>query len=457
MAWLVDLGHGQEWASQVRDALADQSEWVLEDHVELAATSQSAVGAVIADASSAELESILAAAESAGRRILVIGPPHGALDPWSVLARGASECVSWDSRWGQAAANAWMNREEEIEYILDSSSVRSQLRGGSAAVRAAARELVIAARFGRAPILIQGETGTGKEVAARVAHGQMAGTQGTLVVVDCTTIVPTLMGSELFGHERGAFTGAIGTRTGACAAADGGTLFLDEIGELPMEMQPELLRVLQEGTYKRVGGDRWLRSSFRLICATNRDLNQDVENGRFRADLYHRIGACTITMPPLRERHEDLIQLFEYFLQRAGAGEEPQLDPAVEALLLQREYPGNLRDLRQLAARVASRHVGPGPISPGDLPVSERPDSVPEGARRTGKAELDTGLAPAVSWALGQGLALKDLKEQITSTAVDMAMERGGTVHKAAGMLGLSDRAVQQHLARRSKPEVAEA
>ena len=169
---------------------------------------------------------------------------------------------------------------------------------------------MVAARYGRAPILILGETGTGKELAARVAHGLGSQHDGNLVVVDGTTIVPTLLGSELFGHERGAFTGAVSVRTGACSAADQGSLFLDEVGELPLELQPELLRVVQEGTYKRVGGDRWLHSTFRLICATNRDLKRDVEGGRFRADLYHRIAAATVTMPPLRDRRRGCAAAF---------------------------------------------------------------------------------------------------------------------------------------------------
>src|SRR5690606_31880967 len=136
-----------------------------------------------------------------------------------------------------------------------------------------------------------------------------------LVILDCSTIVPELAGSEFFGHERGAFTGALITREGAFALADGGTLFLDEIGELPLHLQVQLLRVIQEGTYKKVGSNTWKSTRFRLICATNRDLSEEVKKGRFRADLFYRIASWTFHLPPLRERKEDILPLALHFLK----------------------------------------------------------------------------------------------------------------------------------------------
>lgn len=333
----------------------------------------------------------------------------------------------------------------------------------------------MAARFGQAPLLIQGETGTGKELAARVAHA-VSRQRGNLVTVDCTTIVPTLMGSELFGHERGAFTGAVSVRTGACSGADQGSLFLDEVGELPLALQPELLRVVQEGTYKRVGGDRWLHSKFRLICATNRDLKAEVAGGGFRADLYHRIAASIVTMPPLRDRMEDILPLFARFCREAsGARTDPEVDDSVRDMLLRRAYPGNLRDLRQLAFRIAARHVGPGAITPGDIPSEDRPDSpLPEiaaavwgthdagpfssslPAGTSGTPNAGDPLKSAVAWAVDQGLGLREIKDRAAEVAVDIAVERsGGNVHSAAAMLGLTDRAVQQRQARKAGPDLA--
>src|SRR5262249_44123862 len=153
------------------------------------------------------------------------------------------------------------------------------------------------------------------ELLARLIHELNAATkERSLVVVDCTTIVPELSGSEFFGHERGAFTGAVAARDGAFALADGGTLFLDEIGELPSHLQAQLLRVIEEGTYKRVGGNAWQRTNFRLVCATNRDLPRLVEAGKFRGDLYFRIASWVFRIPPLSERIEDILPLARHFL-----------------------------------------------------------------------------------------------------------------------------------------------
>lgn len=411
--------------------------------------SGSAAGIIFSSSDSPDLRAALGAAEYSRSQAMVIGPPDGKVKPWPVLEAGAAECVAWN---GQGKAiSARMQRIQEVEAILGSVEVREKLSGQSPALRAALRDLVVASRFGKAPILIQGETGTGKELAARVAH-TVSQPRGSLVIVDCTTIVPTLMGSELFGHERGAFTGAVSVRTGAYSGADEGSLFLDEVGELPVDLQPELLRVVQEGTYKRVGGDRWLHSKFRLICATNRDLKDEVARGGFRADLYHRIAASIITMPPLRERVEDILSLFARFCREAsGTRQDPELDSSVQDVLLRRSYPGNLRDLRQLAFRIAARHVGPGAITPGDLPREDRPLSLQRPAASEAPPRSADPLAAAVAWAVDRGLGLREIKERAAEAAVDVAVERsGGNVHSAAAMLGLTDRAVQQRQARKT-------
>lgn len=454
MPWIINLAGQQAWAGEAIAALRDGS--VALEPVD-APVSGWATGIIFSASNSQDLVAALGAAEYNRSRVMVIGPADGTLKPWPVLEAGAEECLAWH---GQVAAiSAWLQRIEEVESVLESAQVREKLTGQSPALRSALRDLVVAARFGHAPILIQGETGTGKELAARVAHA-VSNLRGNLVIVDCTTIVPTLMGSELFGHERGAFTGAVSVRTGACSGADQGSLFLDEVGELPLELQPELLRVVQEGTYKRVGGDTWLHSKFRLICATNRDLIQEVAGGRFRTDLYHRIAASVVTMPPLRERLEDILCLFARFCcEASGAPTDPVVDTAVRDVLVRRSYPGNLRDLRQLAFRIAARHVGPGAITPGDLPREDRPKSghpsepplrCQEGndGRPVGGADP---LSTAVAWAVDAGLGLREIKERAAAAAVEVAVDRtGGNLHSAAAMLGLSDRAVQQRQARKS-------
>jgi DNA-binding NtrC family response regulator len=331
---------------------------------------------ICAEPDEAVLE-VVAGLAAGGRRVLVVVGAQGCVGrlAWRLLARGACDIVSWSSGTDPGAAvRARLGRWAEVDAEVGSELVRGQLIGRSAAWTAALRQVVEVARFTRTALLVTGESGTGKELVARLFHHlDRRPDKRDLIVVDCTTIVPTLSGSEFFGHERGAFTGAAATRDGAFAAADKGTLFLDEVGELPLSLQAELLRVVQEGSFKRVGGDTWRSTCFRLVCATNRDLGAEVLAGRFRLDLYHRLAASKVALPPLRERRGDVLELFQYFLAKETGVRDLQLDPAVVVLIEQRDYPGNVRDLRQLALRVAARHVGPGPITPGDVPEEERP------------------------------------------------------------------------------------
>jgi transcriptional regulator with GAF, ATPase, and Fis domain len=261
-----------------------------------------------------------------------------------------------------------------------------------------------------------------------------------LVVLDCTTIVPELSGSEFFGHERGAYTGADRARDGAFALADRGTLFLDEIGELPMKLQAQLLRVVQEQTFKRVGGNGWLPSRFRLVCATNRDLYAEVAAGRFRADLYYRLASIVCRLPPLHDRAEDVLPLFRRFwgdLHPSG-DDVPVLTEPVRQLLVCRQYPGNVRELRQLTARMAYRHVGTGPITLGDVPEDER------GAAPLSTDWPDADFLNSVRRAMVRGIGLKEITRAASETAIRIAMtEERGNLHQAALKLGVTDRALQ--------------
>jgi len=216
-----------------------------------------------------------------------------------------------------------------------------------------------------APVLISGETGTGKELAARAIHSASPRRDQPLVVVNCGAIPEELIESELFGHEKGAFTHAVTSRDGAFAEANGGTIFLDEIGELPPSVQATLLRVLEEHTFKRVGGNRELRSDFRVVAATNRNLADEVKEGSFRQDLFFRLYVAPVELPPLRKRLADLPVLIDYFLQGetpSGAA-PPQLTPQGLAALQRYPWPGNVRELRNALARASllsdSRQLGP--------------------------------------------------------------------------------------------------
>lgn len=205
-------------------------------------------------------------------------------------------------------------------------------------------------------VLLLGESGTGKEVVARAIHQSSARSRRPFIILNCAALPPELLESELFGHERGAFTGAVAQKRGKFEAADGGTIFLDEIGELPLSLQPKLLRVLQEHTFERVGGTASIHADVRVIAATNRPLEDDVERKTFRADLFYRLNAFTVRLPPLRERQSDILPLAEYFLARYAQRNQLSLTglSADTVVALQKySFPGNVRELEHLIERAA--------------------------------------------------------------------------------------------------------
>ncbi len=203
-------------------------------------------------------------------------------------------------------------------------------------------------------VLIQGETGTGKEVIARAIHDSSPRQRGPFVALNCAAIPAALLESELFGHEKGAFTGAIAQTIGRFQAAHGGTLFLDEIGDLPLELQPKLLRVLQEQQYERLGSTRTLRADVRVVAATNQDLARMVEVKTFRADLYYRLSVFPIALPPLRERKEDISSLVDHFVRKFSRHIGKSIDQIPDGLmevLKAHHWPGNIRELQNFVER----------------------------------------------------------------------------------------------------------
>ena len=234
-----------------------------------------------------------------------------------------------------------------------------------------------------ANVVIRGESGTGKELIARAIHSQSERRFFPIVAVNCGSIPETLLESELFGHEKGAFTGAQYRRKGKIELAHGGTLFLDEIGDIPTKMQVDLLRVLETRRFHRLGGNQEITSDFRLVCATNRDLEALIEEGSFREDLYYRINVFVIDLPPLRDRPEDIPALTRHFIEKyAHAMGKPTKDvsPEVEALLVSYSWPGNVRELENAVERAMV--VGREPsIQPDDLPLPlARSEAEPEGS-----------------------------------------------------------------------------
>jgi DNA-binding NtrC family response regulator len=284
-------------------------------------------------------------------------------------------------------------------------------------------------------ILLEGETGTGKEVVAKVIHRNSQRAKGPFVAINCAAIPEDLVESELFGHERGAFTGAASQRIGSFEQADGGTLFLDEIGEMPLSVQPKLLRVLQERTYQRVGGTRQMQANVRVIAATNRSLAQEVEAGRFRSDLFYRLNAYYISLPPLRERKIDIVLLAEYFLTRfASLHRMPPsiLDASAEAALEAYPFPGNVRELEQLMNKVAVEAAGR-PVNEAILRTYLQPPS-----QRT-SADLKT-------W---EDLPFHDAVARWEQHLIERALLlSGGNKSEAAKRLGIQRRLLYEKMQR---------
>jgi two-component system response regulator HydG len=278
-----------------------------------------------------------------------------------------------------------------------------------------------------ATVLVTGESGTGKEVVAQIIHQNSRRKDGPMVKINCAALPESLLESELFGHERGAFTGAVARREGRFRAADGGTIFLDEIGELSPSTQAKLLRVLQEGEYSPLGSDRTFKSDARVITATNRDLAQAVKEGGFREDLYYRLNVVNLEMPPLRARGEDVMALAERFL--AGFNQKNQRElrgfsPEARLRLMAYHWPGNVRELMNLVERAVI--MAPGPlIEARDLPGSL---AAPEPA---GQAQLRAGMTI----------------EEMERALIEKTLEAtGGNRTQAAEMLGITRKTLQNKI-----------
>ncbi|HEY1607950.1 MAG TPA: sigma 54-interacting transcriptional regulator [Paraburkholderia sp.] len=330
-------------------------------------------------------------------------------------------------------------RLAETEAVLNSEWLKRRAVGDSAVWRSTLRAVAEVGRYGRGACLLLGESGSGKELLARLIHDlDPARRHGPFTVVDCTTLSPELSGSELFGHAKGAFTHAFAARDGAVALADRGTLFLDEIGELDLPLQARLLRVVQERTYKRVGEDNWRQSDFRLVCATNRNLDADVTAGRFRSDLYFRITQWMVRAPSLAERRDDIPLLVKHFLAENG-DDVPDVMPEVMHWLEGANYRGNVRELRNVVSRMADRQRGFSVLSTGCLDglviVADAAAAAPQ--------QWEQIFASAVEGAIDAGLGLKHIGQVAEALAVRIAEHRAGSTGRAAELLQVTPRALQ--------------
>lgn len=334
-----------------------------------------------------------------------------------------------------------IKRWRNIESMLGSAMVKRTIVGESNALKKLTRSIIEVAVYSDTSVLIQGERGTGKELVARLIHDlSSANKGGDLILVDCTTVRAELSGSEFFGHEKGSYTGADRTREGAFALAHNGTLFLDEVGELPLSMQAELLRIIQEGAYKKLGSNTWRQTTFRLVGATNRNLDEETERGTFRKDLKDRISLCKCYMPTLNERKEDIPLLAMHFFKKKFGEALPSVDSAVIDYLKERDYPGNIREMQNLIKRICLRYVGKGPITLGDIPEYDRggPTAVTEEAWYEKSAFIN-----AITQALNSGYDAKMITDMIKSLTTKVALTLTGNNREVSMLLGKSERWIQ--------------
>jgi DNA-binding NtrC family response regulator len=375
---------------------------------------------------------------------VIVITAHGTVDSAvQALKAGAFDYVTKpfeQAELSKVIAKAARAHEIETRSVHAGGAGQPPLVGSSAAMRAI-HEVVAKVADSPTTVLLTGESGTGKELVARELHRLSSRRDRPLIKVNCAAIPKDLVESELFGYEKGAFTGAVGSKPGRFELADGGTLFLDEIGEIPVEMQVKLLRALQESEFERVGGIRTLSVDVRLIAATNRDLEELIAAGRFREDLYYRLNVVPIALPSLRERRDDIPLLVAHFIdkynRRLGKKVERVDDEAMH-LLLNHGWPGNIRELENLMERS---------VLFADGPVIEA-QALPEGLRERAAAPAAGPAAPAPALPAGGGASMKDIvrhaQAELERELIARALEEtGGNVTRAAKRLQISRKSLQ--------------
>jgi DNA-binding NtrC family response regulator len=301
---------------------------------------------------------------------------------------------------------------------------------------ASIRRLIDKASRNRLPVLLLGESGTGKEVVARGIHN--AAPRGQFVPIDCGSLVGTLMESELFGHTRGSFSGAAENKKGLVELADGGTAFFDEIGDLPLEMQVKLLRLIQENEFRAVGSLQWRKVDLRIIAATHRDLRTEVAAARFRQDLYFRLNVFAIRMPPLRDRKEDVPLLVEHFLELARAAGLPEFLPSPEIFetLMAYDWPGNVRELKHCVDRLSALN-SEGAMQLADLPTPLQYHYASQGLGQLARAVDSAADVQLPEIRLAKKSPVISLPESERHTIEKALAATAGERGKAARLLGI--------------------
>ena len=333
-------------------------------------------------------------------------------------------------RFGSTAMRLETRRGSEGPAELTNAMRFGRTFGASVAMR---RLYPLCERIAKAkvPCLIEGETGTGKEVLAESLH-EMGGARGPFVVFDCTTVSPQLIEAELFGHMRGAFTGADRDRAGVFEEADGGTLLIDEIGDLDLPLQAKLLRLIDRGELRRVGGRQTIRVDVRVLSATRRDLDKEVAAGRFRDDLFHRLAVARIELPPLRERAGDVPLLVKQFVNEMSG--EPSLITEILGRYADYEWPGNVRELRNLVARYVALGADiEVPPPRGSLPPTSRSTSVPA-VNGNGADWLDSLVAQDIPFPIARRMSLEEFERRYVAAVLARHNGNVGQAAKASGL-----------------------
>jgi two-component system, NtrC family, response regulator AtoC len=327
----------------------------------------------------------------------------------------------------------------ENQFLRDRVSAEMDLNGivGSSSKIQDVLRMVARLKDTRAPVLIVGESGTGKELVARAIHYRGSFAKRPFVAVDCGSLVPTLIESELFGYEKGAFTGATRSKDGLFQTAHGGTILLDEIGELSTEMQAKLLRVLQEKEVRPVGSNQKVKVDVRIIAATNRDLESAYKEGKFRKDLYFRLNVVTLHLPPLRDRKSDIAPLVHYFVDKLAPGKSFSISPAATRCMMQYEWPGNVRELENCIERAVA--LG----SEETIDVADLPPAV-----RANQDSLHEAGQAISAIAAGQAARDTDLEELERATIQRVFEQVQGDKALARKMLGISRATLYRKLKR---------
>jgi transcriptional regulator with GAF, ATPase, and Fis domain len=328
--------------------------------------------------------------------------------------------------------------DDSVEVALSSADRYGGMVGRSFVMRELFARLAAVAPTD-ATVLVTGETGTGKELVAEALHEHSPRRAGPFIVLDCGAIPANLMESEAFGHERGAFTGATAAHPGAFERADGGTLFLDEIGELPLEMQPKLLRALEGREIRRVGGTKTLRVNIRVVAATNRDLAVEVNKGRFREDLYYRLAVACVAMPPLRERREDIPLLVEHILAGLPNGRERGPRAETIELMKRHEWPGNVRELRNVIERAVLFKQN---VREPSVIAAARERVSPDAASRD---DLRVAVDPKVPFKVAKQELIDEFERRYVRALLDA---HGGNISAAARAAGIDRMSIHKILTR---------